>query len=155
MIEYHYSIFFFFSSRRRHTRCALVTGVQTCALPIWGRRRFAQRCRNKAFSGPRLRGGDAGCSALLTIAGGVRPEELGANRSPPATEPWFSLCPPPVCDRGRTRRKRMSARECRSTGRPDGKNRLRRSMTRTGARSEEPTSELPLLMRTSYAVFCL
>src|SRR3546814_7570627 len=26
---------FFFSSRRRHTRCALVTGVQTCALPIW------------------------------------------------------------------------------------------------------------------------
>src|SRR3546814_8448034 len=29
--------FFFFSSRRRHTRCALVTGVQTCALPIFER----------------------------------------------------------------------------------------------------------------------
>src|SRR3546814_8092809 len=28
---------FFFSSRRRHTRCALVTGVQTCALPISAR----------------------------------------------------------------------------------------------------------------------
>src|SRR3546814_20499568 len=28
---------FFFSSRRRHTRCALVTGVQTCALPIFFR----------------------------------------------------------------------------------------------------------------------
>src|SRR3546814_10866918 len=27
-------LYFFFSSRRRHTRCALVTGVQTCALPI-------------------------------------------------------------------------------------------------------------------------
>src|SRR3546814_3346613 len=27
----------FFASRRRHTRCALVTGVQTCALPISGR----------------------------------------------------------------------------------------------------------------------
>src|SRR3546814_9406397 len=27
--------FFFFASRRRHTRCALVTGVQTCALPIY------------------------------------------------------------------------------------------------------------------------
>src|SRR3546814_3734417 len=27
---------FLFSSRRRHTRCALVTGVQTCALPISG-----------------------------------------------------------------------------------------------------------------------
>src|SRR3546814_7516157 len=27
-------MFCFLSSRRRHTRCALVTGVQTCALPI-------------------------------------------------------------------------------------------------------------------------
>src|SRR3546814_3118345 len=27
-------LFFVFSSRRRHTRCALGTGVQTCALPI-------------------------------------------------------------------------------------------------------------------------
>src|SRR3546814_12578186 len=27
--------YLFCSSRRRHTRCALVTGVQTCALPIW------------------------------------------------------------------------------------------------------------------------
>src|SRR3546814_3849564 len=33
-IFYMCSCFFFFSSRRRHTRCALVTGVQTCALPI-------------------------------------------------------------------------------------------------------------------------
>src|SRR3546814_13319068 len=31
---------FFFSSRRRHTRCALVTGVQTCALPISRRYRL-------------------------------------------------------------------------------------------------------------------
>src|SRR3546814_7333725 len=28
------AVFLFFSSRRRHTICALVTGVQTCALPI-------------------------------------------------------------------------------------------------------------------------
>src|SRR3546814_2145711 len=34
MIRHGLSVFFFFSSRRRHTRCALVTGVQTCALPI-------------------------------------------------------------------------------------------------------------------------
>src|SRR3546814_5192149 len=34
-----YVVFFFFSSRRRHTRCALVTRVQTCALPI---SRFAE-----------------------------------------------------------------------------------------------------------------
>src|SRR3546814_9816916 len=31
---YDLCVCFFFSSRRRHTRCALVTGVQTCALPI-------------------------------------------------------------------------------------------------------------------------
>src|SRR3546814_6787673 len=33
-VEYCFSMFFL-SSRRRHTRCALVTGVQTCALPIY------------------------------------------------------------------------------------------------------------------------
>src|SRR3546814_8330553 len=32
---YVFLCFFFFSSRRRHMRCALVTGVQTCALPIY------------------------------------------------------------------------------------------------------------------------
>src|SRR3546814_2760168 len=36
-------LFFFFSSRRRHTRCALVTGVQTCALPISGYARARRR----------------------------------------------------------------------------------------------------------------
>src|SRR3546814_3669099 len=43
------SLFFFFSSRRRHTRCALVTGVQTCALPISPRR------PGPAHEDPRLR----------------------------------------------------------------------------------------------------
>src|SRR3546814_2083913 len=38
--------YFCFSSRRRHTRCALVTGVQTCALPIC----LLVQCRRK----PRL-----------------------------------------------------------------------------------------------------
>src|SRR3546814_4786494 len=36
-------LFFFFSSRRRHTRCALVTGVQTCALPISSARSDCRR----------------------------------------------------------------------------------------------------------------
>src|SRR3546814_2453104 len=36
---FNLGLIFFFSSRRRHTRCALVTGVQTCALPISGRAR--------------------------------------------------------------------------------------------------------------------
>src|SRR3546814_19535848 len=40
---------FFFSSRRRHTRCALVTGVQTCALPIF-RNRFVMSPMTRNFS---------------------------------------------------------------------------------------------------------
>src|SRR3546814_8065113 len=38
----------FFSSRRRHTRCALVTGVQTCALPIPPRRDSGYRDYSEA-----------------------------------------------------------------------------------------------------------
>src|SRR3546814_9020886 len=35
VIPFIMQVRFFFSSRRLHTRCALVTGVQTCALPIY------------------------------------------------------------------------------------------------------------------------
>src|SRR3546814_1055819 len=35
MTRYNILSFFFFSSRSRHTSCALVPGVQTCALPIF------------------------------------------------------------------------------------------------------------------------
>src|SRR3546814_4251308 len=48
---------FFFSSRRRHTRCALVTGVQTCALPIWQHAFVAQRIANLARMSLQFRGG--------------------------------------------------------------------------------------------------
>src|SRR3546814_8735079 len=34
LVWFRSCLMFFFASRRRHTRCALVTGVQTCALPI-------------------------------------------------------------------------------------------------------------------------
>src|SRR3546814_9192703 len=39
--------FFFFSSRIRHTSCALVTGVQTCALPICPSEGSSDRCRRQ------------------------------------------------------------------------------------------------------------
>src|SRR3546814_16764354 len=48
-------LMFFFSSRRRHTICALVTGVQTCALPI-----LLNRARN---------GGSAGNDDITTYDG--------------------------------------------------------------------------------------
>src|SRR3546814_20330226 len=38
-MSFFFYFLFFFSSRRRHTSCALVTGVQTCALPIFRRER--------------------------------------------------------------------------------------------------------------------
>src|SRR3546814_21010103 len=61
---------FFFSSRRRHTRCALVTGVQTCALPIWRR-----RSHGRGSSPPRS-------SLLARRAGGTG--EAGLRPTPPA-----------------------------------------------------------------------
>src|SRR3546814_17542109 len=44
-----FTVMFFFSSRRRHTRCALVTGVQTCALPISPLRSAGLRARRHAL----------------------------------------------------------------------------------------------------------
>src|SRR3546814_18900141 len=49
--------FFFLSSRRRHTRCALVTGVQTCALPILATApapTTGPMARRERFDGPAL-----------------------------------------------------------------------------------------------------
>src|SRR3546814_20071585 len=43
-------LIFFFSSRRRHTRCALVTRVQTCALPISAR--YLKVCRLRSSKRP-------------------------------------------------------------------------------------------------------
>src|SRR3546814_8369150 len=52
--------FFFFSSRRRHTRCASVTGVQTCALPISTRLQTWDAPRQDAIEN----------AHLISVAGG-------------------------------------------------------------------------------------
>src|SRR3546814_6741349 len=53
MIYSGFYLYFFFSSRRRHTRCALVTGFQTCALPIL--RCFAMKnVVGRGFAPPRF-----------------------------------------------------------------------------------------------------
>src|SRR5213078_5320030 len=59
---------FFFSSRRRHTRFELVTGVQTCALPIYFGRDFAQAAQF-AEDGA-LAAGDTATRARCLAAGG-------------------------------------------------------------------------------------
>src|SRR3546814_10853438 len=67
---------FFFSSRRRHTRCALVTGVQTCALPISrGKPRLSARA-TRQFLPPAAkksnRGGRRGCAEAAEESAGPR-----------------------------------------------------------------------------------
>src|SRR3546814_15487884 len=74
---------FFCSSRRRHTSCALVTGVQTCALPISPPRgrfpRVTHPCASVHLSEEKL---------LLRLAC-VRP--AASVRSEPGSNPWFDL----------------------------------------------------------------
>src|SRR3546814_11412356 len=61
---------FLFSSRRRHTRCALVTGVQTCALPIC--RGGAVPFQKALMRSPwRLEAGALTALALPMIAGNI------------------------------------------------------------------------------------
>src|SRR3546814_9555868 len=125
---------FFFSSRRRHTRCALVTGVQTCALPIlhlrqrqsqpqrktWRTKILASRGLSRSLFNARnldrrlLRSRAGGCYELVD-------EDIQAALQSLNPSLFIRLC----------------IREMRS------------------GRSEEHTSELQSLMRISYAVFCL
>src|SRR3546814_6316912 len=126
-----YVVWFFFSSRRRHTRCALVTGVQTCALPIY-------LCLFPA----RSEGRDLSC---------------GVSRR----APFFT-------DGRRTTRHHLLSLRRRHHGRkpylraeahrgagPEEVPAADRPARRSRPRSEEHTSELQSLMRSSYAVFCL
>src|SRR3546814_7473717 len=109
----------FFSSIRLHTIGALVTGVHTCALPIWrqdpappAERRPARLDDNRRSRPP----SGAGCTA-------ARPRHPPVQPQPDRTADSHGLTAPAVMVRA--------------------------------ARSEEHTSELPSLMRISYAVFCL
>src|SRR3546814_4034568 len=65
-------LFFFFSSRRRHTICALVTGVQTCALPIC---RTVAVTDDDADAGPALAAAGRS-SATIEAAFGNRTADL-------------------------------------------------------------------------------
>src|SRR3546814_1112568 len=127
----------FFSSRRRQTRCALVTGVQTCALPI-------------SLHGCSLQHvGHASAAILADIqVGHVAPVlPLGIVQA------MLLVDGVPVVAR---------AFECRGIAAPGNMN-MGTVLARRHAfdpqgerdRSEEHTSELQSLMRISYAVFCL
>src|SRR3546814_13784295 len=86
-------IFFFFSSRRRHTRCALVTGVQTCALPIsWVHNKFVipakagiQRATATKEAGPRIK---SGVTKWAGTGMGGKSKGLAAHAPPEDRNRW-------------------------------------------------------------------
>src|SRR3546814_5256179 len=121
---------FFFSSRRRHTRCALVTGVQTCALPIYTS--TLSQWGNFTTGGIRVRRG----TTNITSAGGVFSIQPTANGGCSA-DLGGGIC---IDD---------------ATRATTGADRNTRWDSQKNFRSEEHTSELQSLMRISYAVFCL
>src|SRR3546814_4034929 len=63
---------FFFSSRRRHTRCALVTGVQTCALPISNVRKATAIVNGRIITGTDV---DQRLALIITANGGKVSDE--------------------------------------------------------------------------------
>src|SRR3546814_1915591 len=89
---------FFFSSRRRHTRCALVTGVQTCALPILNEAGFQKR--KKAARSGRL--AERGFYS--------RPVRRSSLELPPAAQAGVAQCAQPQIDRAQYRRPEQNRR---------------------------------------------
>src|SRR3546814_9126087 len=147
-------IYFFCSSRRRHTSCALVTGVQTCALPIF-EIVIGQVLEHllHAFPGQRvlvagLRGGEHEkvLEALVLdqrlaqrgFALGDVDEVVHHAAFAAHDQVEVAQADVEVDHDDLLAAARQAAREAGAAG-----------------RSEEHTSELQSLMRISYAVFCL
>src|SRR3546814_9498639 len=63
------SYYFFFSSRRRHTSCALVTGVQTCALPIFSGVCFIMALRGLSSPETARQGNFFGMAGMVVAIG--------------------------------------------------------------------------------------
>src|SRR3546814_3144399 len=123
----------FFASKRRHTRCALVTGVQTCALPIWAQDQSGENLFDKNIVlqhqfFARLRA--KGLKQIASLFGKIRPFERHGDRFH-IGNPLYTLA--------------VAAGPVEAEDGPPVMH----------DRSEEHTSELQSLMRISYAVFCL
>src|SRR3546814_6343079 len=130
---------FFFSSRRRHTSCALVTGVQTCALPI---------CRRR---------GGARSHAACTPASPPPPPAASRQRrrSRNPVQRWARSW---RCDLQRQAVDRQRFGHQPGRDQEGLEARVAAAVEGGGPQREEigrATSELQSLMRISYAVFCL
>src|SRR3546814_1084020 len=166
---------FLFSSRRRHTRCALVTGVQTCALPI-----LSALLRSRQHLAPK----DCVHTSLIALALGFEPSKhIGVEPRryllldrliEPST---LGGLPEILCQRrgitivDTAIRHRLQGIQLGLLCLGQGGQIARIELEADGIsvfllhnvvfpfdrlfRSEEHTSELQSLMRISYAVFCL
>src|SRR3546814_8507874 len=139
-VQFTVDFYFFLSSRRRHTRCALVTGVQTCALPI------------SNLETPRA----IGCAISLVDLEFEQGFALDFDRLAAAVTPRTRLISV-TCPHNPTGTMMSAADLDRlvAFAKERGCLLLVDETYRDLARSEEHTSELKSLMRTSYAVFCM
>src|SRR3546814_9011299 len=148
---------FFFSSRRRHTRCALVTGVQTCALPIYvndfpnagrmqrvtvqaGQEQRMQMEEVLDFTVRNAHGGMVPLSAFARVEWVRGPTQIVGYNGYPSVRIGGQAAPGYSSGDAIAEMERLAADLGPGFG---------------YERSEEHTSELQSLMRTSYAVFCL
>src|SRR3546814_10426144 len=136
---------FFLSSRRRHTRCALVTGVQTCALPI--------SQSNVAVVMPAVWRLES--STEMAVGGASTDESACGSPQLQFTRERLSRAGPRAARRPDPRRHAAAdVAECGADlyqARRSFRCRLRRQQD-PQARSEEHTSELQSLMHNTNAV---
>src|SRR3546814_2419028 len=137
---------FFFSNRRLQTRCALATGVQTCALPIFVS--YLDRLILALLVAPVRAEFGISDTAIALLVGPVFALFGGLFALPMG---W-------LVDRANRTRLILIGVLCWTAATiatafaPDFE---AVAALRVGVRSEEHTSELQSLMRISYAVFCL
>src|SRR3546814_3556533 len=92
-------VVFFFACRRRHTSCALVTGVQTCALPILAEAGAGQGLRlgvDRRLGHPWIDPDDVTCveadgTRIVAIGKGIEPHNAYDTGVFAVTTPFFDV----------------------------------------------------------------
>src|SRR3546814_10227386 len=153
---------FFFSSRRRHTRCALVTGVQTCALPIYlkiltGDAWAAEAFLSVADDFPLMSGLTENTDAATVFdkpAGRIVTAEASGPVTIAAVRAFYAATLPQLgWQPDGDNRWRRDAEQLR-LGYANASGRLTVRFELLPNRLDEHPSELQSLIRISYAVLC-